>query len=77
MQNPYETTQRSLLARIVQNTARLNESVKTLNHELSEINAKNQQLCTVATLCDTYQESVQFNLATTGQLRPLKKDQNI
>ncbi|CAL9730712.1 DASH complex subunit Dad4p [Monosporozyma unispora] len=70
MENPYESTQRNILSRIINNMTRLNQSVVTMNQELKIINAKNQQLCTVATICDNYQESVQFNLTTTDQLKP-------
>lgn len=70
MENPYESTQRNILSRIINNMTRLNQSVVTMNQELKIINAKNQQLRTVATICDNYQESVQFNLTTTDQLKP-------
>lgn len=70
MQNPFEQTQRSLLSRIISNVERLNQSVVTLNQELSILNSKNQQLCNIATICDHYQESLQFNISTNGQLKP-------
>ncbi|CAL9735924.1 DASH complex subunit Dad4p [Monosporozyma servazzii] len=73
MENPYESTQRNILSRIVNNMTRLNQSVMTMNQEMKLVNQKNQQLCTVATICDNYQESVQFNLSTTGQLKPAAK----
>lgn len=73
MENPFEQTQRSILSRIINNVERLNQSVTTMNQELALINSKNEQLCTVATICDNYQESVQFNITTTGQLKPPAK----
>ena len=73
MQNPFEQTQKSLLSRIIGNVERLNQGVITLNQELSIINSKNQQLCNIATICDHYQESLEFNISATGQLKPPSK----
>ncbi|SCU91493.1 LAME_0E12728g1_1 [Lachancea meyersii CBS 8951] len=69
MENPYEQVQQSILARIVNNLERLNESVVTLNHELQNINARNKNLQLMGQMCENYHKSVQFNMTATNHKR--------
>ncbi|CEP62285.1 Dad4p LALA0_S05e02102g [Lachancea lanzarotensis] len=69
MENPYEQVHQSILARIVNNVERLNESVVTLNQELQNINARNKNLQIMGQMSENYHKSVQFNMTATNQKR--------
>ncbi|CCK69646.1 Dad4p KNAG_0C05480 [Huiozyma naganishii CBS 8797] len=74
MENPYDKVQSNILSRIIANVERLNQSVVTLNQELATVTQKNKQLETIGTICENYSSSMQFNLETTGHMRPPNGD---
>ncbi|CDO93284.1 unnamed protein product [Kluyveromyces dobzhanskii CBS 2104] len=72
MENPYEKVQSNILARIIGNVERLNQSVVILNQELRRVNAKNKNLELMSQMCENYRESVDFQLqATSKKQEPL------
>nr|Q74Z51.2 RecName: Full=DASH complex subunit DAD4; AltName: Full=Outer kinetochore protein DAD4 [Eremothecium gossypii ATCC 10895] len=66
MENPHEKVQVGILARIVGNVERLNQSVATLNQELERINTRNRNLELMGQMCEHYGRATAFNLKTTG-----------
>ncbi|CCF57176.1 hypothetical protein KAFR_0C01830 [Kazachstania africana CBS 2517] len=70
MENPYEKVQTNILSRIIANVERLNQSVTTMNQELSGINGKNKNIEIIGQICENYNNSIQFNLEATGNKRP-------
>lgn len=66
MENPHEQVQNALLARIINNVERLNESVTILNDSLREANKDNLQVELVAQMWENYQANAEFNLEATG-----------
>ena len=70
MENPYERVQKNILSRIIGNVERLNESVSTLNQELSIVNNKNKSIEIIGQICENYHNSIQFNLEATGNKKP-------
>ena len=70
MENPYERQQKNILSRIIVNVERLNQSVITLNQELSNVNKKNKNIEIIGQICENYHNSTQFNLDATGNRKP-------
>ena len=50
-ENPQERVQKNILSRIIGNVERLNESVSTLNQELSIVNNKNKSIEIIGQIC--------------------------
>ncbi|AET41464.1 Dad4p Ecym_8178 [Eremothecium cymbalariae DBVPG len=69
MENPHEKVQVNILARIIGNVERLNQSVSTLNQEMQRINNRNKNLEMMGTMCENYGKAIEFNLKTTGNKR--------
>ncbi|CAH01801.1 Dad4 [Kluyveromyces lactis] len=67
MENPYEKVQSNILARIIGNVERLNQSVVILNQELRRVNTKNKNLELMSQMCENYRESVDFQLQATSK----------
>ncbi|KAF8473470.1 DASH complex subunit Dad4-domain-containing protein [Kalaharituber pfeilii] len=62
MESPHEREQGLLLARIIANVEKLNESILVLNRTLQEINVQNMDVELVAQMFKNYQSNVLFNL---------------
>ncbi|KAI8336074.1 DASH complex subunit Dad4 [Chlamydoabsidia padenii] len=65
MENPHETRQNAILARIVANLGRLNTSLETMNDRLEILNKENNDNANVGQLWSSYKQSVQFHLDST------------
>lgn len=72
MDNPYEEAQSALLARIVANVTRLNESIGSINDNLGEINKKNCDVEILSLIWDNYQRNAQFHLESTNRMQEPK-----
>ncbi|AMD19742.1 HCL409Cp [Eremothecium sinecaudum] len=70
MENPHEKVQINILARIISNVERLNQSVATLNQELQRINSRNKNIEIMGQMCENYGNAIEFNLDTTGNKKP-------
>ncbi|CDO56097.1 similar to Saccharomyces cerevisiae YDR320C-A DAD4 Essential subunit of the Dam1 complex (aka DASH complex) [Geotrichum candidum] len=70
MENPHEQIQNALLARIINNVEKLNESVIDLNKTLEVINRENMDVELLSQMWENYQRNILFQLEKTGQLQP-------
>ncbi|ODQ80973.1 hypothetical protein BABINDRAFT_160401 [Babjeviella inositovora NRRL Y-12698] len=69
MENPHEQVQNAILARIVNNAERLNESVLILNKALQEVNRENMDIELLAQMWENYQRNAKFHLEATGNVK--------
>lgn len=69
MENPHEQQQKALLARIINSTKALNESVQDMNTLLNRINSDNKNIEILSQMWENYSQNVEYNLEATGQKR--------
>ncbi|KAJ1675713.1 hypothetical protein EV182_000726 [Spiromyces aspiralis] len=72
MKNPYEEQQTAILTRIINNVAKLNDTLQDLNTRLEEINELNTDLVAFSNIWQHYQRNAAIYLHSTSALQPPK-----
>ncbi|KAI7898439.1 DASH complex subunit Dad4 [Cokeromyces recurvatus] len=65
MENPHEQQQSFLLARIVANINKLNQSMTELNNKLENVNKYNGDIALIGHMWSAYDDSVRIHIENT------------
>ncbi|KAI9470485.1 MAG: DASH complex subunit Dad4 [Benjaminiella poitrasii] len=65
MENPHEQQQSALLARIVANITKLNQSMTELNNKLESMNKYNDDVALIGDMWSAYDKSVRIHIENT------------
>ncbi|KAG0345090.1 DASH complex subunit dad4 [Podila humilis] len=68
--NPHQEQQAVLLNRIALRVDKLNESIEQLNHNLNDVNEKNQSTLVMAQIWNSYVRSAHIMLESLGGVQP-------